>query len=229
MRVISQIYTQYNDDANSISLLNDYSAGETLGLDGVLFSVLPWNGVSVIDMSAAGPMFHTIGFTTGLTGSVADVTIVGLDTQGNAQTEVATMPGASDIVDSLLPFSYISSMTIDGAATNLQVGIRTEATSLAYGPWVPWDTYANPFEGFVQVDKVGTMNYTLQHTVQADFLRSANTEPDDFFDDSAMAAKTVTSSATLTTPIVASRIKLNSGSVGSTLAIKFIQSGGGFR
>ena len=83
-------------------------------IDGALSSTNVWSGNTEVDLSA-NSMGVLVGFTLGTTGSAAIVTITGRDVNGNALIETVTMPGASAAVSSLNCFSFIESMSIDGA------------------------------------------------------------------------------------------------------------------
>jgi hypothetical protein len=224
MRVITQNVSQRATDTNGFSANANVAKDATVVLDGVLASSLAWNGVAVIDLSAG--MSQLVGFTLGATGSVANATIVGRDMFGHDLTEVVLLPGASDVVSSVEPFSYIESITLDAAATNLSVGIL--AANIQYAPWVPWDVNAGDFSATISVDLVsGSANYTLYHTIQGDMLINGP-EPDNSFADTAMAAETADNVVSLTQPITASRIAINSGTA-AVLKIKYLQAGGGYR
>ena len=222
-RVITQNVSQRATDTDGFSANANVASGASLVLDGALASTSEY-GVVAVDLSAG--MSQLVGFTTGATGSVANATIVGRDMFGNALTESVLLPGASSTVSSVEPFSYIGSITLDAAATNLSAGI-IEA-NIQYAPWTPWNVNASDFNATISVELVsGTVNYTLEHTIQNDLL-IAGPEPDNSFADSAMAAETGDNQVALAQPITASRIRINSGT-DAVLRIKYLQAGGGYR
>lgn len=225
MRVITQNISQRAADVDAFTVSDTDITGPfplDLPIDGALSSILPWNGNSVVDLSDGIGVL--VGFTTGATGSVADVTITGRNQFGDPITEVVTMPGAAGAVSSTEIFSYIESMSIDGAYTNLEVGIIGADTQ--YAPWTPWDVNAGHFDATIDVELIsGTVSYTMEHTVQGDLLINGP-EPDSAFDDSAMAAEVATSQTVLSQPVTASRIKINSGTA-AVLRIKYLQTGAG--
>lgn len=223
-RVITQNISQRAADIDAFSVESTDVTGPFpvfLPIDGALSSTLPWNGDSVVDLSDGIGVF--VGFTTGLTGSVADVTIVGRNQFGNPITEVVTMPGASGAVSSTEIFSYIESMSIDGAFTNLSVGII--GADAQYSPWVPWDVHEADFNTTISVELVsGTVNATVEHTVQGDLLINGP-EPDNSFDEGApFAGLTATVQGSLQNPVTATRVRINSGAA-AVLRIKYLQSG----
>lgn len=224
MRVITQNISQVAADPDGYSLNQNYIADDLLVLDGALASTNIYNGDLEVQLPA-GSAGVAIGFTTGATGSVADVTIIGRDAFGNPITEVVTMPGASGTVESAQLFSFIESMTIDGVATNLSVGIL--AAAIQYTPWTPMDVNAGEYKVTVSVELVsGTVNATLEHTIQGDLLRNGP-EPDNSFDEGApFAGLTASVAGVLEIPVTASRLRINSGSA-AVLRVKYLQQGAG--
>jgi len=228
MRVVTQTLTAVAADPNGFSTDQDYSADDFIVLDGALSSTNIYNGVKEINLSAQS-VGTLVGFTTGLTGSVGDVTIIGRDINGNPFTEVVTMPGASSAVSSVVPFSFITSMQIDAVATNLQVGIISGDDQV--GRWVPFDTYQNPFEVALDVEEVTDgATYDVEITNDTGIFRPNSPEPDNFYvADAPFAAATASQhERLLVTPAVAARIKMTTPGAG-VLKARWVQSGGGFR
>jgi hypothetical protein len=229
MRPIEQNLTVHGVDANGITVSDTDVTGPfplDLPIDGALSSTLPWNGDSVVDLNGNG-FYPTITFTTGVTGSVADVTITGRDQAGNPQTEVVTMPGASLTVTSTKYWSYIESMSIDGAYTNLEVGIIASTSQV--GPWVVLDHHQNGMELLLDLEEiVDGSTVDVELTTDGKFLRSTSAEPDTVFvADSPFAAAVASQNQVLTqTPAVAARIKHTTGSAGQWRA-RWLQSGTG--
>lgn len=227
MRVITQNLSQVAADPDGISVNATDAVGPfpvNLTLGGALTSTLPWNGNSVFELASAPAVL--IGFTTGITGSVANATVTGRNIFGDPITETVVLPGASSTVSTTEAFSYVESISVDGAYTNLSVGILS--TDAQYGPWTPHDVNQSGFNVTVDVELVsGTVNYTMQHTVQGDLLINGP-EPDSGFNDTTMAGETATSQANITQPVTASRIVINSGTA-AVLRAKFLQTGGGDR
>jgi len=225
MRTITQNVSLRAADVDAFTVIDTDVAGPfplNLPLDGALSAVSVFDGSSFIDLSDANGVL--IGFTTGVTGSAANVTITGRNQFGNPITEVVTLPGASSSVSSTEIFSYIESMSIDGVYTNLSVGIL--AADSQYSPWTPLDVHAGDFNVTVSVELVsGTVNFTLEHTVQGDLMINGP-EPDNSFDDTGMAAQSTSSQLQVSQPVTASRIRINSGSA-AVLRIKYLQSGSG--
>lgn len=231
MRPIEQNLTVHGVDVDGISVSDTDVTGPfplDLTMGGALTSILPWNGASVADLSGQG-FYPTITFTTGVTGSAADVTITGRDQAGNPQTEVITMPGASSAITSTKYWSYIESMSIDGNYTNLEVGIAGSTAQV--GPWVVLDHYQNGMELLIDLEEiVDGSTVDIELTTDGKFLRGTSAEPDTIFvADAPFAAAVATQNQVMTqTPAVAARVKHTTGVAGQWRA-RWLQSGGGSR
>jgi len=231
MRVITQNLTMQAADPDGYSVQATDVTGPfplNLVLGGVLASTNVYSGVVEIDRSTQ-TMGALVGFTTGLTGSAAIVTITGRDINGNPYTELVTMPGASSTVNSVAPFSFISSMSIDGAFTNLSVGII--AATAQVSRWTPLDTYQSPFELNLELTEVaGGATATVEITNDLAIFKPLQPEPDSLYTaDAPFAAATASvEGLLLDTPAVAARVKMTVTNDGVWRA-RWVQSGGGFR
>ena len=205
-------------------------------LDGALATTDPANGNKFVDFSLKTNFTPLITFTTGATGSVATATITGLDINGNADTEDVVMPGATATVDSTKPFSRIDSITMDGAYTNLKVGVIPPVDQ--FSRWIVFDTYANPFSVFLDLEEV-TNGGTLTIELTTDPAIWAKAAGSSFgvrtFDAVApFAAGIVDSAQGIVTadadqtnlPFLAARLRLTAGTAGKWRA-RFTQAGGG--
>lgn len=223
-KVITQVLRQRAADPDGFSVNQTYGTAGAVALDGALATANPWNGNAEINFEGDGFLGVLVGFTTGLTGSAANATIVGRDIYGNAVTEVVTLPGASSAVSSTIPLLYIESITLDGAATNLSVGII--GADAQYGPWIAWDHYQNGSEISLDVRVAGTANYTLEHTLQNDLLRNGYDGSSKFDEGAPWAGATGDVQGLIVGPYVASRVRLNSGT-SAVLTVRALYSGGG--
>lgn len=228
MRVITQNVAQRAVDIDAFTVLDTDVTGPfplNLPIDGALSSILPWNGASVVDLSDG--LAVLIGFTTGLTGSVANVTITGRNQFGDPLVEVVTLPGASGEVSTVEAFSYIESMSIDGVYTNLSVGII--AADDQFSRWTPWDTHRSGADYTVSIELVsGTLAAgQLEHTVQGDLLINGP-EPQSFFNEAAPFTGVTTSvQGVISGPVTASRFRIGAASSAAVLRIKYLQTGNG--
>jgi hypothetical protein len=87
-------------------------------------------------------------------------TVVGTGYSGQAQTEVIAGANASTAT-SVLNFATVSSITASGAIAG---AVKAGTTAVAGSRWVRFDSWANA-QSSVQVDVSGTVNYTVQVTM----------------------------------------------------------------
>lgn len=176
-------------------------------------------GVAVLDQP------RRILFTFAADESANTFTLTGTDWSGNPITE--QVAGTAGTAVSVLDYATITSITISGnAAGAIEVGTNGVAGSR----WVRLDEWALP-QTSIQVNVSGTVNYTVQQTLD---------DPNSFFAPVAPAAVTWIDHADVNVvnansneqtnygyvPVFA-RVLLNSGS-GSVTAT-FVQSGVVFR
>ena len=91
---------------------------------------------------------------------LAHFTIVGTSASGNLQTETLLGPDTTSVYTNL-DFKTVTSVTSDATVTgNIIVGTNGIASS----PWVMFDPFAFP-QISLQCDAVGTVNYTVQQTL----------------------------------------------------------------
>lgn len=223
-KVTTQILRQRAADPDGFSINQTYGAAASVVLDGALATNNEWSGDAEINFEGDGFLGVLVGFTTGLTGSTANATIVGRDLNGAQVTEVVVLPGASSTVSSTTPMLYIESITLDDAATNLSVGIL--AADDQFGKWITWDHWQNGSEITLDVRVGGTANYTLEHTIQSDLLRNGYDGSSSFDEGAPWAGATGDVQGALVGPYVASRIRLNSGT-SAVLTVRALYSGGG--
>ncbi len=244
MRTKTLIQSVVGEDLDGISAeatdVSDPYADLTLG--GALATTDPANGNAYVDFSLKTNFTPLVSFKTGATGSVATATITGLDIHGNEDTEDVVMPGASGEVQSLKPFSRIDSISMDGAYTNLQVGVKAEIDQ--FSRWIVFDTYANPFDVFLDLEEVTNgSTATIELTNDPDLWTLGSNFDLRTFDAvapfaagiAADASGRLTSQTEVTTanearsvpnlPFLAARLRHTAGTAGKWRA-RFTQSGG---
>lgn len=135
--------------ANNIALSQTPANAGALTLNGALVV----KGVAVMDNPRR--VLITTADTT------HTFTITGATLSGSVVTETVTSNGTS--VQSSLDYATVTSVTISGAAT----GAVTVGTSgVASTQWIHLDEWALP-QVFLQCDVVGTVNYTIQQTMDS--------------------------------------------------------------
>lgn len=146
-------------------------------------------------------------------------TIVGTDVNGAAISEV--LPGANATAFySAMDYKTVTQISpTNTAAANITVG----TTTIASTPWVRFDEYA-PFPTAIQITITGTVNYTLQQTLQ-DASSPFNVTPILPYQmtwinsaDPAVVASTVSAQSSYTYAPLYARVVLNSGT-GSLQAV----------
>ncbi len=239
MRTKTQILSVVAEDENGIhvSSTDVSSPYADLALDGALKSTDPANGNAFIDFSLKTNFCPLVAFDTGATGSVATATITGLDQYGYPQTEDVVMPGAAGLVQSLKPFGRIDSISMDGAYTNLEVGVLDEIDQ--FGKWVVFDTYQNPFSVFLDLEEVTNgSTVTIELTSDPDIWTRGENFDVRVFNAVAPFAPGITADQTglltsqvgiagqdVNLPFLAARLRHTAGTAGKWRA-RFTQSGG---
>ena len=94
-------------------------------------------------------------------------------------------------------------------------------TGVAASPWIPLDTYTNPFNVGFGVVVTGTATYTVQHTFD-DVQNSAVTPT--AFDHPSVAAQTTNKDGNYAFPVRAIRLSVTASTGSVTLTV--IQAGG---
>ncbi len=164
---------------------------------------------------------HQISITgNGMTDlSAINATIVGLDSDGIAQSEVLALPNGTATVTSAYYYSSVTSVTpasTIGAAT-----IKITYTDVAAGPTFPLDYRS----GVVYNDVIltGTGNYTLQYT--GDLVNQGATPPFNWLSDTGSALTAATSSQSdYFVPVpLAERLLINSYTNGATFLFQTSQ------
>jgi hypothetical protein len=151
--------------ANNIRTASAVAGAGTLVLNGSLVStgttvangVLAPSGVAVLD-TPRRVIFTSSGNDSGIT-----FTVTGTDVNGNTQTEVVT--GSAGVTPSatVLDYKTIGPIVASGASAGT-VAIGTTSGPIAASPWVRFDAWVAGGVA-IQVDVSGTINYTVQQTL----------------------------------------------------------------
>lgn len=132
--------------ANNIALSQTPTAGFTL------------NGSTAGVLDTA----RRVLFTQAASESGKTFTLVGTDVNGSVRTEVLTAAASATTVQSNLDFATVTSASISSAASG---AITIGTNQVASSRWVRLDEWANP-TATIQVTPSGTVNYTVQQTMQ---------------------------------------------------------------
>ena len=202
-------------DDNGIHLTSTPTAG-AVSLDGALVT----GGVAYLG-SPRRVLVTTAGADAGKT-----MTITGTDANGNIQVDTVTLPSASTVYTSL-DFLTVTGITISATAAG---AIIVGTNGIGGSRWVRLNDFA-PSNISIQCDVTGTVNYTIQATLD---------DPNDPFDPTSaenviwvnssdaavVASKSTQQSNFLFTPKYA-KVLINSGS--GTVVATFLQSSNGPR
>lgn len=137
-------------------------------------------------------------------------TLVGTDQNGNALTEVVTLPDNAATVESTGYFLTLTSVTPSETigADTMDIGFVDEVSTRTY----PID-WCSPYACNISVDVTGTINFTVQQT----FSSVLTGETPVWVDITALASKTADTTSTATIGATAIRLLVNSYSSGAEL------------
>lgn len=199
-------------DADGVAASQSVSGAAAVTLDGALVT----SGVAIMDLPRR-IIITSAGDDTGIT-----FTITGTTFAGSVTTDVVT--GANNAAaSSVVDFKTVTRIVTSGStAADITVGTN----GVAGTEWVRFDPWAPP-EVSIQANVTGTVNYTLQQT-----LDDPNSPTDSVAvrsvvwvssNDTAVVAATATQQSNYAfTPIYA-RVLLNSGT--GSVTTRFVQSG----
>lgn len=180
------------------------------------------NGVAVLDvyneLTNSEPGINVI-VTSGGNDSGITFTVTGTNSSG--QTVSDTFAGAATgAATSNISFVTVTSVTHTGSVAGT---VTVGTTSSGASRWITWDYLGDsPFNlaFFVQVS--GTVSYTVQYTLDDPNNLSPGLDyPVPI--DTTVANKTDNQNSAITTPIIATRVVINSGS--GMIRARFIQAG----
>ena len=203
MRPIQFDYTPADADTNG------YAAGVTAasGDPFTLTATTPGDGLA-----------HPVIITP--SGSVTGTyTITGVDADGYAQTEdLAT--NTTNAVTSVEAYATVTEVLAPSGLGAETVDIGW--TAVSYGPAFLLNWRQVNFQVSLGVIVSGTINYTVQHTL--DNMRTG-TVPSalTWFPHASLASKTATADGNYASPVTATRLKVNSLTAGATLTFQIVQ------
>lgn len=209
--------------ASATSIAASQSASAGVGL------TLTATPVVIDSITTANTALGRRVLITSTSGSeTASVTITGTNSSGNTISETDTFSGSSTTLQSNLDYVTVSSVVPSGTIVgNLSAGTNGVGSSA----WYTWDYYSNPPMnlGFAIEVISGSVNYTVQYTYDnpndplynSGIVTSAPAYPTAF--NSILVNQTAAADATISTPVVATRVLINSGT--GEIRCRFIQAG----
>lgn len=202
-------------DDNGIHLTSTPTAG-AVSLNGALVT----GGVAYLG-DPRRVLVTTAGADAGKT-----MTITGTDANGNIQVDTVTLPSASTVYTSL-DFLTVTGITISATAAG---AIIVGTNGIGGSRWVRFNDFA-PSNISIQCDVTGTVNYTIQATLDDPNDPFNPTPAEDVIwvnssDAAVVASNSTQQSNFLFTPKYA-KVLINSGS--GTVVATFLQSSNGPR
>ena len=202
---------------------NNISASQSPGSGAILINgSAATAGVATIDAVTSTNLAigRRVILTSGGNDTGINFTVTGKNGSGNIVSD--TFAGASGgAAQSNLDFVTVTGITASGSvATTLKAGTNGVGSS----PWLTWNYQVNPpiNLGFAVELVSGAVNFTVQYTFDdPNNLPPGVTYPLDF--NSAILAQAATIDGVLTTPFVATRVLINSGT--GVIRARFIQAG----
>jgi hypothetical protein len=178
-------------------------------------------GTATIDAATAANSAIGRRVVIAYTGTDTSFAIVGTNLTGNVITDTAVGSGGSAV--SNLDFVTVTSITpVGGGLTALTAG----TDGIGASPWTTWNWRGYPpFALGMAVELVsGSVNFTVQHTYD-----DPNSPPNGIyplaFNDPVINGASATVEGNFTTPIVATRLLINSGT--GEVRARFVQAGAG--
>lgn len=207
-------------------------AGVAADANGIFTDVSTSGELTLLAAAAALDPPRKVQLDSGATDNSADTArITGTDRYGNVITEDLVCPDAAALTLSVKVYASVTSINLLSAVVNLEGGWGNTTQS----QWVPVDSYVSPFElAATIVIASGTVDCTVELTnedMQFDSLEGGNRVPrteevvaDDLFDaPAAIATITATAMATITDPVTAARLLINTWTSG-TPRLRLVQS-----
>jgi hypothetical protein len=179
-------------------------------------------GTATIDTATAANSAPGRRVVIAYTGTDTNFTIVGTNSTGNIITDVAV--GSAGAAQSNLDFVTVTSITpVGGGLTGVTAGTNGVASS----PWLTWNWRGySPMNLGVAVELVsGAVNFTIQYTYDDPNNLAAGSLFPLAYPMAQITGAAATIDAAFTTPIVATRVLINSGT--GEIRTRFEQVGAG--
>jgi hypothetical protein len=202
-------------DADGIAEVQEVPGAGDLTLDGNLVA----GGIAqlgqqrkVILTAEAGDDFSAVTFT-----------ISGTDDAGRSISESLAGPqdGVTSPVSSVLDYSTVTSIAASAAGPagdEISAGTNGVGASMP----IPLDQYISPFNVSIGCDVTGTINYTVQFTLD-DVFAGTGVGPFTWFAHPDITGSTADDTGTYISPVSATRVLTNSGT--GSVAVTLMQAG----
>ncbi len=201
--------------ATSVAALQTFGTAGSLSLNGSQSQLLrPDSPATYINLNN---IFRTITLTSTNNLSAVNFTVTGLNSSGSVASETIAGP-TSNTVSTTGFFQTVTSITFDAAVTAVSAGTgQTGQTG-----WFTYDMHCNNANLGISVSISGTINYSVQTTM--DNLNQTSS-PVLFTPITAMTAATTNQTTNFISPIRFSNVKINSSTGAATLKAVYVQQG----
>lgn len=204
--VLTAVFAAGDDDG--IALSQTPLAGGNLTLTG---AALVTDGVAVL---CAVGLARQVIITSAGDDSGRTFTIYGTNPTGNAISEA--LAGASGVATSALYYRTVTRISVDAATAG---AVKAGTNAVGVTRWASLNYDAQPFNLSIGSVLSGTANYTGQYTYDQTI---GGTEPS-LWADANLTSKAASAQSSLTLPVTAYRIKINSGT--GTVTTTLLQAG----
>lgn len=195
-------------DTSTVSTTASFATVSQIAVSGAAAAAVTvgTNGVATLD-EPRKVIITSADDDTGIT-----FTVVGADGSGFSQTEVVT--GANTgAASTILDFQTVESVTTSGATT---AGVQVGTNGVSASRWVRFDDYAGNAPVAIQATVSGTVNYTIQTTLQDPDDAVSPVDPADVTwinsTDSNVVSATANQVSSFAIKPTFARVVLNSGS-----------------
>jgi hypothetical protein len=203
--------------SNGIATSQSVTGGSPFVLNGSLVS----GGVATIDTATAANSATGRRVVIAYSGTDTTFVIVGTNASGNQITDTVT--GSGGAAQSNLDFVTVTSITPAGSITAATAGTNGVGSS----PWITlnWRGYSPLNIGMAIELVTGAANFTVQHTYDDPNNLEAGVLFPLAFNSPIINGASANMDGAYTTPIVAVRLLINSGT--GELRARFVQAGAG--
>lgn len=182
------------------------------------------NGSLVSGGVAVLPSAQQILFTTSASEAGKTILLTGTNRAGFSQSETIALPSSAATVASVLDYTKVTSAVLSANSTgNISIGTN----GIAGSQWVRFDDWAPSPLVSIQVNVIGTVNYTVQTTLDDPNSPTNPVSPANVSwfssSDAAVVGATSAKQSSLSVLPVYARVLLNSGS--GTVTATFLQTG----
>lgn len=148
--------------------------------------------------------------------------ITGTNSDGTTQSETVLGTTAGTVLTQL-NYLTVTSITISAAATGAITVGTSAATAAGATPWFSVDTMRQPVNVGIEVVTTGTVNYTVQYTMES--FWSPPVVINTAFNHATLVTLMSSNSGSILFPVTGIRLQMNSYTNPATATITYVQAG----